>query len=86
MKNIFFFFLCMLLLLVTVTPVVVIMLPIIITYLLFLCVFKLVVLPFNTHKMNMAYNKTEEFGFVLCAIPVLVMYPIVDLIDKLELF
>ena len=76
----------MLLLLVTVTPVVVILLPIIIAYLLFLCVFKLVILPFKTHKMNMVYNKIEEFGFVLCAIPVLVMYPIVGLIDHFSLF
>jgi hypothetical protein len=86
MKNIFGFILSMLLLLFTVTPVVVILLPIIITYLLFLCLFKLVTLLFNTHKMNKIYNKTEEFGFVLCSIPVLVMYPVVGVIDNFDLF
>lgn len=86
MKNIFGFVLSMLLFLITVTPVVVILLPIIITYLLFLCLFKLVTLLVNTKKMNKIYNKTEEFGFVLCSIPVLVMYPIVGVIDNFDLF
>ena len=64
--------------LIIVPPVLVIFLPIITAYFIFLLIFKLItiIVPYDT--IIDIYNEVEEFAFLMCSIPLLILYPILD--------
>lgn len=64
--------------LIIVPPVLVIFLPIITAYFIFLLIFKLItiIVPYDT--IIDIYNEVEEFAFLMCGIPLLILYPILD--------
>ena len=61
-----------------VPPVLVIFLPIIVAYFIFLLIFKLVTIITQSDAITDVYNEVEEFAFLLCGIPLLILYPILD--------
>lgn len=64
--------------LIIVPPVLVIFLPIITAYFIFLLIFKLVTIIVQSDTITDVYNEVEEFAFLLCGIPLLILYPILD--------
>lgn len=64
--------------LIVVPPVLAIFLPIITVYFIFLLICKLItiIVPYDT--IVDVYNEIEEFAFLLCGIPLLILYPILD--------
>lgn len=64
--------------LIIVPPVLVIFLPIITAYFIFLLIFKLVTIIVQSDTIIDVYNEVEEFAFLLCGIPLLILYPILD--------
>lgn len=61
-----------------VPPVLVIFLPIIIAYFIFLLIFKLITIIVPRDAIIDIYDEVEEFAFLLCGIPLLILYPILD--------
>lgn len=61
-----------------VPPVLVIFLPIIIAYFIFLLIFKLITIIVQNDTIMDIYNEVEEFAFLLCGIPLLILYPILN--------
>lgn len=64
--------------LIIVPPVLVIFLPIITAYFIFLLIFKLITIIVQSDTIIDVYNEVEEFAFLLCGIPLLILYPILD--------
>lgn len=64
--------------LIVVPPVLVIFLPIIVAYFIFLLIFKLVTIITQSDAITDVYNEVEEFAFLLCGIPLLILYPILN--------
>lgn len=64
--------------LIIVPPVLVIFLPIIIAYFIFLLIFKLITIIVQNDTIMDIYNEVEEFAFLLCGIPLLILYPILN--------
>jgi hypothetical protein len=64
--------------LIIVPPVLVIFLPIITAYFIFLLIFKLITIIAPHDTIIDIYNEVEEFAFLMCGIPLLILYPILD--------
>ena len=64
--------------LIMVPPVLAIFLPIITVYFIFLLIFKLITVIIPHGTIVDIYNEIEEFAFLVCGIPLLILYPILD--------
>jgi len=69
--------------LIVVPPVLAIFLPIIAVYFIVLLIFKLItiIIPYDT--LIDVYNEVEEFAFLICGVPLLILYPILDTLSSL---
>lgn len=64
--------------LIIVPIVLAIFLPIITLYFIFLLIFKIITVIIPHGTITNVYNEVEEFAFLMCGIPLLILYPIID--------
>lgn len=86
LKNLFNFILCLLAAIVIPFPVLLLTMPFLVVYFVGLCLFKLFTLFIKKNKVHEVYNKVEEYGFYICAIPLMALTPIIELGERLEVF
>ena len=86
LKELFNFILCLLAAIVIFIPVLLITISFLVVYFVGLCLFKLFTLFVKKGKVQEVYNKVEEFGFYICAIPLMALTPVVGFGKNLEVF
>ena len=84
LKELFNFILCLLAAIVIFVPVLLITIPFLVVYFVGLCLFKLFTLFIKKGNIHEVYNKVEEFGFYICALPLMALAPIIELGERLE--
>lgn len=84
LKELFNFILCLLAAIVIFVPVLLLTIPFLVVYFAGLCLFKLFTLFIKKGKVHEVYNKVEEYGFYIGAIPLMALAPVIELGDRLE--